>query len=84
MGIACFTSLGMPLNLVEISYLDHVSSIFIFSLNVYDYNWTLCIGPHQFLNSSLYWYPGTIQLSPYLDQVKQFILAYGSIPDQGT
>ena len=38
----------------------------------------------QLLNSSLYWSSGTIQSFSSLDQVKQFILAYGSVTDQKT
>ena len=37
-----------------------------------------------FWNSSLYWSPGTSKSLSSLDQVKQFILSYGSINDQGT
>ena len=84
MGISGFPYLGMPLNLAEPAYLEHVSYVFIFSLRICEQNWPLCIGPLQFLNSSSYWSPGTIQSFFYLDQVKQFILASGSVPDQGT
>ena len=38
----------------------------------------------KFLNSSSYWSSGTIQSLFSLDQMKQFILASGSVPDQGT
>ena len=34
MGIAGFPSLGMPLDLAELTYLEHVSSVFRFSLRV--------------------------------------------------
>ena len=84
MGIAGFPSLGMPLNLAEPAYLEHVSSVFIFSLRVCERNLPLCICPLQFLDSSSYWSYGTIQLFFTLDQVKQFILASGFVPDQGT
>ena len=84
MGIAGFTSLGIPLNLEEPTYLEHVSSVFHFSFRVCEQNLPLCIGPLQFLNSSSYWSSGTIQSLFSLDQVKQFILASGSVPDQGT
>ena len=84
MGIAGFPSLGMPLNLAEPEYLEHVSSVFRFSLRVCEQNWPLCIGTLQFLNSSSYWCTETIQSLSYLDQVKQFILESGSVPDQGT
>ena len=47
MSIAGFTSLGMPINLTEPAYLEHVSSVFLFSLRVYKQNWPLCIGPLQ-------------------------------------
>ena len=84
MGIAVFTSLGIPLNLAEPAYLEHVSSVFSFSLRVCERNWPLCIGPLRFLNSSSYWSSRTIQSFFCLDQVKRFILASGSVPDQGT
>ena len=84
MGIAGFPSLGMTLNLVEPAYLDHVSSFFLFSFRVFERNLPLCIGPLQFLNSSSYWSSGTIQSFFTLDQVKQFILASGYVPEQGT
>ena len=42
------------------------------------------MGPLQFLNSSSYCTYGTNQSSFTLDQVKQFILESGSVPDQGT
>ena len=84
MGIAGFPYLGMPLNLAEPAYLEQVSSVFLFYFRVCERNWPLCIGPLQFLNSSLYWSPGTIQSLFYLEQVKQFILASGSVTDQGT
>ena len=74
----------MPLNLAESAYLENVSSVFLFSFRVYEQNLPLCIGPLQFLNSSLYWSPGTILSLLSLDQVKKFILASGSVPDQGT
>ena len=73
----------MPLNLAEPAYLEHVSSVFRFSLRVCERNWTVCIGPFQFLNSWLYWSPETIQSLSSLDQMKQFIWASGSVPDQG-
>ena len=82
MGIAGFTSLGIPLNLTGPEYLEHVSSVFIISLRFCWRNLPLLIGPFQFFNYSSYWSSETIQCS--LDQVKQFILAYGYIPDQGT
>ena len=84
MGIAGFLSLGMPLNLAEPAYLEHVSSVFIFSCRVCEWNWPVCIGPLQFLNSSLYWSSGTIQSLFSFYQMKEFILSSGSIPDQGT
>ena len=84
MGVAGFNSLGITLNLAEPEYLEHVSSVFIFSLWVCERNWTLSIGPLQLLKSSLYWYYGIIQSFSSLDQVNQFILASESIPDQGT
>ena len=84
MSIAGFPYLVILLNLEDPEYLVHVSSVFIFSLRVCDRNWPLCICPLQLLNSSLYWYSGTIQLFSSLDQVKQFILTYGSVPDQVT
>ena len=75
MGIAGFTSLGMPLKLSEPAYLEHVSSVFLFSLRVCERNCPLCIGTLQFLNYSSYWSSGTIQSFFTLDQVKKFILA---------
>ena len=84
MGIDGFPSQVIPLNLAEPAYLEHVYSVFIFSLSVCEWNWPLYIGPLQLLNSSLYWSPGTIQSFSYLDQVKQLILAYGSVSDQVT
>ena len=84
MGIAGFPSLGMPLNLAEPAYLEHVFSVFHFSLRFCEQNWPLCIGPLQFLNYSSYWSSGTFQSLFSFDQVKQFILASGSVPDQGT
>ena len=84
MVISGSTSLGMPLNLEDPAYLEHVSSVFIFYLRVYEQNWPLCLGPLQFLDSSLYWYSGTIQSLSYLYQVNQLILASGSVTDQGT
>ena len=83
MDISGFPYLGMPLNLSEPEYLEHVSSVFRFSLRVCKQNLPLCIGPLQFLNSSSYWSSGTIQSLLSLDQVKQFILTSGSVPDQG-
>ena len=84
MGIAGFPSLWMPLNLAEPAYLEHVSSVFIFSLRVCERNWPLCIGPLQFLNSSLYWSSRKTQSFYSLDQVKQFILGSGSFSDKGS
>ena len=84
MGIAGFPSLGMPLKLEETAYLEHVFSVFHFSLRVCEQNLPLCISPLQFLNSSSYWSSGTIQSSLSFDQLKQFFLASGSVPDQGT
>ena len=84
MGIAGFTSLGMPLNLANPVYLEYVSSVLIFSFRVCERNWQLCIGPLQFFNSSFYWSPRKIQSFFSLDQVKQFILVSGSVPDQVT
>ena len=84
MVISGFNSLGMPLNLTGPAYLEHVSSVFLFSFRVCEGNWPLCIGPFQFLNSSLYWSPGTIQSLFSLEQVEQLILSYGYVPDQGT
>ena len=84
MGIAGVPSLGMPLNLAEPAYLEHVSSVFRFSLRVCERNLPLCMGPFQFLNSSFYLSSGTFQSLFSLDQVKQFILASESVPDQVT
>ena len=84
MGIASFTSLGLPLNLAELAYLEHFSFLIIFSVRVYERKCPLCVGTVQFLISSLYWSLWTIQALSSLDQVKQFILASGSVPDQGT
>ena len=84
MGVSGFPSLGMPLNLAEPAYLDHVSSVFLFSLRLYERNWTLCIGPLQFLNYSLYWSSGNIQSLSSLYQVKLFTLASGSVTEQVT
>ena len=84
MGIDGFTYLGIPLKLVEPAYLGHVSSVFIFFLRVCKWNGQLWIGPCQFFKSSLYRSPGKVQSLSSLDQVKQFILASGSVPDQGT
>ena len=83
MGISGFTSIGILLNLIETEYLDNISSIFLFYLRLFWRNWPLLIGPRQLLNSSLYWSSRTIQSLYSLDQVKEFILAYGSVPDQG-
>ena len=82
MGIAGFYSLGIPLNLTEPAYLEHVSSVFLFSLIFFWRNLPLLKGPRQLFKSSLYWYPSTIQSFSSLDQVKEFILAYGSVTDQ--
>ena len=54
------------------------------SLRICKRNWPLYICPRQFLNSSLYWSPCTIQSLSSLDQVKQSILASGSISEQGS
>ena len=62
----------------------HVSSVFLLSLRVCERYWPLRIGPHQFLNSSLYLSPWTIQYFYSLDQLKKFILASKYFPDQGT
>ena len=83
MGIAGFPSLGIPLNLTEPAYLDHASSVFFFSLRFCWHNWPLLIFPHQLLKSSLYWSPRTIKSFSSLDQVKEFILVSGAVPDQG-
>ena len=83
MGIDGFPSLRIPLNLTDTAYLEHVSSVFLISLRFCWRNWPLLIGSFQLLNYSLYWYPKTIQSFPFIDQVKEFILAYGSVPDQG-
>ena len=82
MSIAGFPSLGTPLNLADPDYLEHVSSIFLLYLKFCELNWLLCLGPLRFFNSPLYWSPGTIQSLFSLDQVKRFILVYGSIPGQ--
>ena len=74
----------MLLNLAEPAYLEHVSSVFLFSLRFCERNRPICIDPLQFLNSWSYWSSGTIQSLFTLDQVKQFILASVSFPDQGT
>ena len=84
MGIVGFTSLVMPLNLAGPAYWEDSSSVFLLYLRVRERNLPLCIGTLQFLNSSLYWYPGTIQSFTSLYQVKQFILASGSVTDQKT
>ena len=84
MGIASFPSLGISLKFSEPAYLEHVSSVFLFSLRVCERNWPFCIGPLQFLNSSLYWSPVIIQSLFSLDQLKPFILKYGSVPEQVT
>ena len=84
MGVAGFPYLGIPLNLEYPAYLYHVSSIFLFSFIVCEQNWPFCIDPLQFSSSSLYWFPGEIQSLFSLDQVKQFILEYVSVPDEGT
>ena len=84
MVIDGFLSLWIPLNLAEPAYLEHVFSVFIFSLRLCEKNWPLFIGPLQFLNYSSYWSSGTIQSLFTLYQVKQFILASGSVPDHGT
>ena len=84
MGIDGFPSLEIPLNLSDPAYSVHVSSVFLFYLRVCEKNWPLLIGPHQFLNSSLNLSPGTIKYLLPLDQVKQFILASGPVPDQRT
>ena len=84
MGICGFPSLGMPLNLAEFTYLEHVSSDFLFPFKICDQNWILWIVHLQFLNSSLYWSPGIIQSLSSSDQVKQFILVSVFVPDQRT
>ena len=84
MGFSGFPYLGMPLNLAEPVYSEHVSSVFLFSFRVCDHNRLLCIYPLQLLNSSLYWSHGTIQSLISFHQVKQFILASGYVTDQGT
>ena len=84
MGIYGFLYLGMPLNLAKPAYLELVSSVFIFSLRVCEWNWTLFIGPLRFLNSSSYWSSGKTQSLFSLDQVKKFILAYGYVTYQET
>ena len=84
MGISGFPFLGITLNLEDPAYSEHISSVYLFSSRVCERNWSLCIVSLQFLNYSLYWSPGTIQWLSSLDQVKQFILAYRSVPGQGT
>ena len=79
-----FTYLWIPLNFADPAYLVHASSVFIFSLMVCEHNWPLWIGPHQLLNYSLYWFPRVIQYLSSIEQVKQFILSYGSVTCQGT
>ena len=52
MGSAGFPSLGIPLNLAEPAYLEHVSYVFLFSFWAFEQNWQLCVDPLQFLNSN--------------------------------
>ena len=82
-GISSFPYLGIPLNLTEPENLEHILSVLLFLWRVFDCNWTLWIGYHQFLKSSLYWSLGTIQWLSSLNQVKQFSLVSGSVTEQG-
>ena len=82
MGIAGFPYLGIPLNLTEPAYLEHVSSVFLISLRICWRNWPLLIDTLQLFKSSFYWSPRITQLFSFGDQVKEFILASRSDPDQ--
>ena len=62
--------------------MEHIIYVIIFFLRACAYNCLLLIGLRHFLNLLLYWYPGTTQSLSFLEQVKQFILAFGSLPDQ--
>ena len=83
MDISGFPSLGMPLDLTEPAYVEHVLYILLLFFTVCEWNWPLCIVTLHLLNSSLYWPPGNTQSYFSLDQVEQFILEPGSVPDQG-
>ena len=86
-GLDGYFWLSFPRNSIKLSracILRACLHVFPFYLRVCERNWTLCIGPLKFLNSSLYWSTETIQSLSSLDQVNQFILESGSIPDQGT
>ena len=86
-GLDGYCWISFPRNfikLAETSYLDHFSSVFLFPLRVYKRNWPLWIGCCQFLNTSFYWSPDTIESLSSLEQVKQLLLAPGSDPDQET
>ena len=86
MGIDGFLYLGIPLNLTEPAYLEHVSSVFLISLRFCWRNWTLLIGPFQLLNSSLYWSPRTTEIGSLLFKMyprcktpfsEDYIISYG-------
>ena len=69
--------------MVDTENFKHVPSIIIFFLMVCERNGQLWKVSQQFLKYSFYWFPGIIQSCSSLEQVKQFILTSGSIPDQG-
>ena len=84
MGVDGFPSLVNSLNFVDTVYLVNVSPIFLFSLRVCEHKLPLLIFHHQLLNLLLYRSHGTIQSVSFLHHFKQFVLAYGLVPDQGT
>ena len=83
MGIAGFPSLVIPLKLAEPEYLERVSSVFLFCLRCCWRNWPLPIGSLQLFKSSFHWSSKNIQTFSPVDQVKEIILASGSVPEQG-
>ena len=74
-----FPYLRIPWNFTEPENLEHIISVLLIFWRDCAQNWPLWIGPRQFLNFLLYWSPGKTQSLSFLDQVKQFILASGSL-----
>ena len=72
------------LNLTEPENLEHILSVLLLFLRVWENNWPLLISNHQFLNYSFGWSPGTIQSLSSLDPVNHFRLASGPVPHQRT
>ena len=83
MVIFVFPYLRTPFKLIEPEHLYHVFYIINLFLRAFKHC-PLWIGTHHFLNFLLYWYPETIQSLSFPEQVKQFVLAYGYVPEEGT